>query len=124
MKKDFLTVKSAVNLKTYKVGTILFTLENYSGLYVGDKEHYQKLGTYDNRTGTLKKITDNEKLYRFLYGSFNFIVTLSLVADSTLNSDDIIELLKLYKKLNIKIHENTSESENIKAYKRLLKGVI
>lgn len=116
MKKTTIKTSSASRLNTYK-DLILFTLEDYEGLYVGIKADYQKIGEYDNSSGTLKKITDNKKLYSLITGRYSHIALAGLINKGSYTINDIIEFYQVCKKLNLKHYDNMTEADNKFFYK-------
>lgn len=115
MDKKIIKTKSAVVINNYK-NDILFTLEGYEGLFVGQKRFYSS-GNYDNTTGTLKKITNNTKLHNLLYGTYSYIALAGFIYSGRYTLDDICEFYEICKKLNIKYSDIVEEKDNKNLYK-------
>lgn len=117
MDKKTITISSAVNLNNYSKD-ILFTLKDKNkGLFVGKKEFYNNAGLYDNTTNTLKKITDNTKLYTLLYGTYSHIALAGFIYSGRYSLEDIKEFYSICKKLNIKYYDEVEENDNKTFYK-------
>ena len=117
MDKKTITISSAVNLNNYSKD-ILFTLKDKNkGLFVGKKEFYNNAGLYDNTTNTLKKITDNTKLYTLLYGTYSHIALAGFIYSGRYSLEDIKECYSICKKLNIKYYDEVEENDNKTFYK-------
>ena len=116
MKQTQVKTTSATRLNNYK-NNILFHLSDFKGLYVGIKEDYDNKGTYDNSHNTLKKITDNEKLYALLSGEYSHIALAGFIASGKYSLEDITEFYETAKKLNIKYYDFMSEKDNKEMYK-------
>lgn len=121
IKQTQIKTTSAIRLNNYK-NNILFHLAK--GLYVGIKEDYDNKGTYDNSHNTLKKITDNEKLYALLSGEYSHIALAGFIASGKYSLEDITEFYEIAKKLNIKYYDFMSEKDNKEMYKINLKEKI
>ena len=119
MKKENILTSSAILINNFKKD-ILFTLKEYPGLYIGQKQFYDSCGNYDNSTGTLKKITDNEGLYSLLSGTFSHIVLAGMLASGRHTLDEIKEFYEICRKLNIKHYSGDfeiNENDNKFLYK-------
>lgn len=117
MDRKIITISSAVNLNNYNKD-ILFTLEDKNkGLFIGKKEFYNNAGLYDNTTNTLKKITDNTKLYTLLYGTYSHIALAGFIYSGRYSLEDIKEFYSICKKLNIKYYDEIEENDNKTFYK-------
>lgn len=116
MKQTQIEVKSAIRLNNYK-NNILFYLKDFKGLYVGIKEDYDNKGTYNNSHNTLKKITDNEKLYNLLSGEYSHIALAGFIASGEYSLEDITEFYSIAGKLNIKYYDFMSEKDSKRLYK-------
>lgn len=117
MDKKTITISSAVNLNNYSKD-ILFTLKDKNkGLFIGKKEFYNNAGLYDNTTNTLKKITDNTKLYTLLYGTYSHIALAGFIYSGRYSLEDIKEFYSICKKLNIKYYDEVEENDNKTFYK-------
>lgn len=117
MDRKIITISSAVNLNNYNKD-ILFTLEDKNkGLFIGKKEFYDNAGLYDNTTNTLKKITDNTKLYTLLYGTYSHIALAGFIYSGRYSLEDIKEFYSICKKLNIKYYDEVEENDNKTFYK-------
>lgn len=114
--KEEIKTTSAIYLNNFKKN-ILFTLKDFEGLFIGTKENYKKTGIYNNLSGTLKKITNNEKLYHLLSGNFSHIALAGFINKGRYTIDDIIEFYTICKKLNIKYYNEISETDNKILYK-------
>ena len=126
MEQTQIKTASATRLNNYK-NNILFKLQDFKGLYVGIKEDYDNKGNYDNSHNTLEKITDNEKLYNFLSGTYSHIALAGLIATDKYTIKDIKELYTIAEKLNIKIYGFMEEQDNKNIYKtinKIIKGEI
>lgn len=119
MDKKMITMSSAVNLNNYSKD-ILFTLKDKNkGLFVGKKEFYNNAGLYDNTTNTLKKITDNTKLYTLLYGTYSHIALAGFIYSGRYSLEDIKEFYAICKKLNIKYYDAVEEEKDNKTFYKL-----
>lgn len=116
MKQTQIKTRSAIRLNNYK-NDILFHLADFKGLYVGIKEDYDNKGTYDNSHNTLKKITNNEKLYNLLSGKYSHIALAGFIASGKYSLEDITEFYETAKKLNIKYYDFMDEKDNREIYK-------
>lgn len=114
MEKKTIKTTSAISLKTFN-NQILFTLKDFSGLFVGYKKNYQKLGEYDNTTGTLEKISNNKKLLPLLSGTFSAVALAGFLYSGAYTLEDIKEYYKLCKKLNIKYYDIMKDEKENKA---------
>lgn len=124
MDKKTITISSAVNLNNYSKD-ILFTLKDKNkGLFVGKKEFYNNAGLYDNTTNTLKKITDNTKLYTLLYGSYSHIALAGFIYSGRYTLDEIKEFYTICQKLNIKYYDDVEENDNKFLYKLEIRNKI
>lgn len=115
MEKKLIIVTSASSLNNYK-NNILFTLKDYDGLYVGDREFYTT-GVYNNHTNSLKKLTDNTKLMSLLNGTYSHIALASLIASGRFSVEDITEFYEICGRLNIKMYDDISEKDNKTLYR-------
>lgn len=119
MDRKIITISSAVNLNNYNKD-ILFTLEDKNkGLFIGKKEFYNNAGLYDNTTNTLKKITDNTKLYNLLYGTYSHIALAGFIYSGRYSLEDIKEFYTICKKLNIKYYDAVEEEKDNKIFYKL-----
>lgn len=119
MDRKIITISSAVNLNNYNKD-ILFTLEDKNkGLFIGKKEFYNNAGLYDNTTNTLKKITDNTKLYTLLYGTYSHIALAGFIYSGRYSLEDIKEFYSICKKLNIKYYDAVEEEKDNKIFYKL-----
>lgn len=119
MDRKIITISSAVNLNNYNKD-ILFTLEDKNkGLFIGKKEFYNNAGLYDNTTNTLKKITDNTKLYTLLYGTYSHIALAGFIYSGRYSLEDIKEFYSICKKLNIKYYDAVEEEKDNKTFYKL-----
>lgn len=119
MDRKTITISSAVNLNNYSKD-ILFTLKDKNkGLFVGKKEFYNNAGLYDNTTNTLKKITDNTKLYTLLYGTYSHIALAGFIYSGRYSLEDIKEFYSICKKLNIKYYDEVEEEKDNKIFYKL-----
>lgn len=118
-----LETTSAIRLNNYNKN-IMFTLKDYTGLYVGIKTDYAQLGIYDNTKNTLFKITDNKKLYNLLTGNNLSIIALAgSIASGGYSLEDVIEFYKICELLNMKFYDNLEEQDNKDLYKIITKEI-
>ena len=86
---------------------------------MGKKEFYNNAGLYDNTTNTLKKITDNTKLYTLLYGTYSHIALAGFIYSGRYSLEDIKEFYAICKKLNIKYYDAVEEEKDNKIFYKL-----
>lgn len=116
MKKENILTNTAILLNNFKKD-ILFILKEYPGLYIGQKQFYDNRGNYDNSTGTLKKITNNKRLYDLISGNFSHIILAGMLASGEYTMEEIKEFYEICRKLKIKHYFNISEKDNNFLYK-------
>lgn len=116
LSRDFIEISSAVGLNNFNKD-ILFTLKNKTGLYIGKKEFYQTLGIYDNSSGTLIKISDNEHLLSLLNGHFSHIALAGLLVSGEFQIEEIFEFYEICRYLNMKFYDCMSEKDNKDMYR-------
>lgn len=115
MEQAMIETTSAVALDNFE-RTLLFTLKNFDGLYIGKKEFYE-IGEYDNSTNTLQKISDSKKLLHLLNGHYSHIALAKFIAEERYSIKEIKEFYEICKKLKIKFYQNIDSELNDTFYK-------